>query len=67
MSVKRLLHNMQMKGIPKEYTDWLERKYRGRTTIMVFDDFISEWLNVSHGAIRDVHCQHWDTFSIMSS
>ena len=27
--VKRLVHNMRMRGIPKEYTNWISNKMTG--------------------------------------
>lgn len=49
MSVKKLVHNMRMRGILKEYTDWITRKMTGRRTIICFDDFKSEPIAVNNG------------------
>ena len=32
VDLDRLIHNMRMRGIPVEHTDWLERRYAGRTS-----------------------------------
>jgi len=49
MSVKRLVHNMRMRGIPKEYTDWVMCKMTGRKTVISFDNFKSEPIAVNNG------------------
>ena len=49
VSVKRLIHNLRMKGIPREYTDWIERKLNGCQTTISFDDFTSVPFNIDDG------------------
>jgi ribonuclease HI len=34
----RLTHNMRRRGVPAEYTDWIDRKVRDRFTTVSFDD-----------------------------
>ena len=41
ISVKKLIHNLRMKGIPVEYTDWLECKLEDHQTTISFNDFTS--------------------------
>jgi len=48
-SVKRQVHNMRMRGILKEYTDWVMCKMTGRKTVISFDDFKSEPIAVNNG------------------
>jgi len=48
-SVKRLVHNMRMRGIPGEYTDWITCKMTGRKMVICFDDFKSEPIAVNNG------------------
>ncbi|KAJ6492786.1 hypothetical protein C8R47DRAFT_956458, partial [Mycena vitilis] len=40
---------MRMAGVPRELTDWLQRRFAGRTTRLVFDDFISEIVRIVIG------------------
>ena len=49
VSVKRLIYDLRKKGIPEEYTGWLERKLTGRRTTIGFDDFISAPFEVNDG------------------
>ena len=49
VSATRLVHNMRMKGIPREYAEWVGRKLKGRKTVIKFDDFTSEWYNIDNG------------------
>ena len=35
----QLIHNMHRRGIPQEYTEWIQRKVKGRETIVSFDDY----------------------------
>ena len=46
---KRLIHDLRTKGIPTEYTSWLERKMSGRCTTISFDDFTSDPFTVEDG------------------
>lgn len=39
---ERLIHDMRMKGVPVELTDWIQRKLAGRTTTIAFNDYTSE-------------------------
>ena len=47
--VARLLHDMRMAGVPKQYTDWIARKMEGRKTVIAFDDYVSELFEVRNG------------------
>ena len=53
--VDMLIHNMQMKGIPKEYTEWLERRLAGRKTVLVFDDHQTAQFAIDNGLDQDDH------------
>jgi hypothetical protein len=45
----RLTHNMRRRGVPVEYTDWIDRKVRNRYTIISFDNHTSEARLLGHG------------------
>jgi hypothetical protein len=47
--LERLIHNMRCRGVPKEYTDWIYEKVKGRITTIVFDDFVSAAEEILHG------------------
>jgi ribonuclease HI/endonuclease/exonuclease/phosphatase family metal-dependent hydrolase len=49
VDIKRLIHNMRKRGIPKEYTDWLERRLKNRRTTIVFDDYRTDPFDVDNG------------------
>ena len=49
VSIQHLIHNMRKKGVPIEYTEWLERKNSGQKTTLVFDDYVSEAFDLGHG------------------
>ncbi|KAJ3911594.1 hypothetical protein F5877DRAFT_21645, partial [Lentinula edodes] len=36
-------------GVPAEITQWMQRRYKDRTTRLVFDDYISQPFNVLAG------------------
>ena len=38
-----------MKGVPREYTDWIQCKLTGHLTTIGFDDYISDSFSVSDG------------------
>ncbi|KAJ7138706.1 hypothetical protein C8R43DRAFT_861644, partial [Mycena crocata] len=40
---------MRMAGVPVEHTDWLRRRYAGRTCRISFGDFVSEAFVVGGG------------------
>ncbi|CAK5280784.1 unnamed protein product [Mycena citricolor] len=44
-----LTHELRMAGIPKEHTEWLKRRYNGRTSTIAFDDYISPPVSVANG------------------
>lgn len=46
---EQLIHNMRLRGIPKEYTDYLTAAMEGRRTKMTFDDYSSEWIHINNG------------------
>jgi len=48
-NIMKLVHNMRMRVIQKEYTDWILHKMTGRKTIISFDDFKSEPITVNNG------------------
>jgi Reverse transcriptase (RNA-dependent DNA polymerase) len=39
--LKRLIHNMRRRGVPRQYMDWIKSKVKGRTTQIIFNDFTS--------------------------
>jgi hypothetical protein len=47
--IPRLIHNMRVRGIPAEYTDWLQRRVDGRRTTLCFDDYRSDPFEVLNG------------------
>ena len=44
--LKRLTHNVRSRGIPTQYTDWLQRKVSNRKTHIAFDGHVSEPRNL---------------------
>jgi hypothetical protein len=44
-----LIHNMRRYRVPKEITDWIADKMKGRETVITFDDFKSEPIAVDNG------------------
>ena len=49
VDISRLQHDMRLRGIPKEYTDWIARRMQGRKTRLSFDDYTSEAFAVENG------------------
>src|ERR1700723_175242 len=49
VDIKRLVHNLRERGIPKEHTDWMLRRLEGRKTRLLFDDFKSRFLEIEGG------------------
>lgn len=49
VSTPRLFHEMRMRGIPQELTQWFARKLHGRQTTLLYDDYESPALNVDNG------------------
>jgi ribonuclease HI len=49
VAVDMLIHNMRMKAIPREYTEWLERRLAGRKTVLVFDDYQTLHFAIDNG------------------
>ena len=49
VEVNQLIHSMQMKGIPLEYTNWVLNRLQGWQTRIHFDDFTSNLLNIDNG------------------
>ncbi|QRV81841.1 RNA-directed DNA polymerase from mobile element jockey [Ceratobasidium sp. AG-Ba] len=48
-SPSMLAHNLRKSGIPEDYVTWMERKLAGRTTVLKFDDYESDKLEIKHG------------------
>jgi hypothetical protein len=44
-----LIHDMRCNGVPKEYTDWIQRRMDGRKTILAFDDYKSDPFQIFNG------------------
>ncbi|KAJ7654881.1 hypothetical protein B0H17DRAFT_956650 [Mycena rosella] len=38
-----------MAGVPREHTDWMLRRFTGRTTRLLFDDYVSEPFDIVDG------------------
>lgn len=49
VNIPMLIHNMRKRGVPQEYTDWLDRRLDGRTSTIQFDDYVSEPFPVTNG------------------
>ncbi|KAF7337390.1 RNA-directed DNA polymerase from transposon X-element [Mycena sanguinolenta] len=47
--ISRVIHNMRMAGVPKEHTDWMSRRFEGRTTRLLFDDYVSDPFPIEDG------------------
>jgi Reverse transcriptase (RNA-dependent DNA polymerase) len=45
----RLIHNMRKRGVPREYTEWMERRLGNRHTTLTFDDYETEAFIVENG------------------
>jgi hypothetical protein len=44
-----VVHNMCMAGVPVEFTEWMMRRFEGRMTTLVFDDYVSEIIKILDG------------------
>jgi len=49
VAVDRLIHNMRAKGIPVQYTEWMQRRLADRHTTLFFDDHQSERFAIDNG------------------
>jgi hypothetical protein len=49
VDIPTLQHEMKMRGLPSQYTNWIGEKLRGRSTSIIFDDFRSELLDILGG------------------
>ena len=49
IEVNKLIHNMQMKGIPLEYTNWVLNRLQGQQMRIHFDKFTSDLLDIDNG------------------
>lgn len=47
--VSVLVHKMRMKGVPREYTDWIQWRFKGRKTRLAFDDYQSDEITIEDG------------------
>jgi len=45
----RLIHNMKLRRLPSEIVTYTERMLRGRKTKLRFDDYVSEWFDITNG------------------
>jgi hypothetical protein len=52
VDIKRLIHNLRARGVPKKHTEWLLRRLQGRQTTLTFDDFRSTMFAIDSGWIR---------------
>jgi hypothetical protein len=49
VDLKMLAHEMRARGFPEEYVTWVQEKLRGQATVICFDDFCSQLLQISAG------------------
>jgi hypothetical protein len=49
VDIKRLIHNLRARGVPKTHTEWMVRRLEGRQTTLTFDDFRSNMLDIESG------------------
>lgn len=49
ISIPMLIHNMRKRGIPEEYTRWLEHQLKGQKTTLHLDGYKSVLRNVDNG------------------
>lgn len=49
VDLDRLTHDMRMRGVPREHTDWMVRRYEGRTSRICFDGYMSDPYNIVGG------------------
>ena len=49
VDINRLIHNMKKKGIPRGYTEWMERRLGNRQTTLSFNDYQTDTFFVVNG------------------
>ena len=49
---EQLIHNMRMRRVPKCFTDLVDLSLSGRTTVLKFDDFISNPIALDNGTTQ---------------
>jgi hypothetical protein len=49
VDLERLMHDMRMRGVPRQHTEWMAQRYEGRESRIVFDDYTSEPFAVEGG------------------
>ena len=49
VDITRLAHNMRKQGIPKEYREWLGRRFKDRQTTLMFNRFYSDPFSIQNG------------------
>ena len=59
VEVQRLMHNMRMKGVPQQYTNWVLNRLQGHQTKIQFDDYLSDPLDIDNG------CDQGDPTSVI--
>ena len=47
--IKRLIHDMRMRGVPKSLTDWIKEKLQGRYTTICYDNYTLENYAITNG------------------
>lgn len=57
--VDQLIHNIQMKGVPMQYTEWVQRRLQVQCTRIQFDDLLSDLLDI------DNRCNQGDPISVV--
>ena len=59
VEVQQLIHNMWMKGVPQQYTNWVLNRLQGRQTKIQFNDYLSDPLDIDNG------CDQGDPTSVI--
>ena len=48
LEVQWLIHNIQMKGVPQQYTNWILNRLQGQQTKIQFNNYISDPLDIDN-------------------
>jgi hypothetical protein len=49
VDLEHLMHDMRMRGVPQQHTEWMVWRYEGWESCIVFDDYTSEPFTVEGG------------------
>ena len=55
--LSQLIHDMQWRGVPEQYTRWIKMKVEDRQTTMRFDGYTSEARRLRRGIDQGCPCQ----------